>query len=200
MKRYLKNTLTLIFGLICFQLNAQMKLEIRFSKEAGRYNNAIRITMDSEVGSSIHYTTNGTRPNRSSKKFNSPVIINKTTTLQAVAFKGNKSSVIYTKTYLIDENTAFMVVALTVEPDILNNSQTGWLHKGPNADSIYPFLNSNYWTRREVSANIKLQMDLGSYVGLRHRRRLPVRGQRTHTNARTRKGKAVAIAGKKKAV
>ena len=52
--------------------------------------------------------------------------------------------------------------------------------------------------RREVAMNIKLMMDLGSYRGLRHRRRLPVRGQRTHTNARTRKGKAVAIAGKKK--
>lgn len=52
--------------------------------------------------------------------------------------------------------------------------------------------------RREVAMNIKSMMDLGSYRGLRHRRRLPVRGQRTHTNARTRKGKAVAIAGKKK--
>ncbi len=52
--------------------------------------------------------------------------------------------------------------------------------------------------RREVSMNIKRLMDLGCYRGLRHRRRLPVRGQRTHTNARTRKGKAVPIAGKKK--
>jgi len=52
--------------------------------------------------------------------------------------------------------------------------------------------------RREISLNIKRMTDLGSYRGLRHRKRLPVRGQRTHTNARTRKGKAVAIAGKKK--
>jgi small subunit ribosomal protein S13 len=52
--------------------------------------------------------------------------------------------------------------------------------------------------RREVSMNIKRIMDLGCYRGLRHRKGLPVRGQRTHTNARTRKGKAVAIAGKKK--
>ena len=53
--------------------------------------------------------------------------------------------------------------------------------------------------RREVSLNIKRLMDLGCYKGLRHRKKLPVRGQRTHTNARTRKGKAIAIAGKKKA-
>ncbi len=51
--------------------------------------------------------------------------------------------------------------------------------------------------RREVSMNIKRLMDLGCYRGLRHRRGLPVRGQRTHTNARTRKGKAIPIAGKK---
>ncbi len=53
--------------------------------------------------------------------------------------------------------------------------------------------------RREVAMNIKRLLDLGCYRGLRHRRGLPVRGQRTHTNARTRKGKARPIAGKKKA-
>ena len=53
--------------------------------------------------------------------------------------------------------------------------------------------------RREVSQNIKMLMDIGCYRGLRHRRGLPVRGQRTHTNARTRKGPAKTIAGKKKA-
>lgn len=52
--------------------------------------------------------------------------------------------------------------------------------------------------RRETAMNIKRLMDLGCYRGLRHRKGLPVRGQRTHTNARTRKGPAKAIAGKKK--
>jgi len=52
--------------------------------------------------------------------------------------------------------------------------------------------------RREVQMNVKRLMDLGCYRGLRHRRNLPVRGQRTHTNARTRKGPAKPIAGKKK--
>ena len=52
--------------------------------------------------------------------------------------------------------------------------------------------------RRQVAMNIKRLMDLASYRGLRHRKGLPVRGQRTHTNARTRKGKAKPIAGKKK--
>ena len=67
---------------------------------------------------------------------------------------------------------------------------------------IREIVESNYSVegdlRRTVSVNIKRLVDLGCYRGLRHRKKLPVRGQRTHTNARTRKGKAVAIAGKKK--
>jgi small subunit ribosomal protein S13 len=68
--------------------------------------------------------------------------------------------------------------------------------------AIREHIDANYTVegdlRRETQMNIKRAMDLGSYVGLRHRRNLPVRGQRTHTNARTRKGPAKAIAGKKK--
>ena len=69
---------------------------------------------------------------------------------------------------------------------------------------IREFIDKNFLVegdlRREVSIRIKRLTDLGCYRGLRHRRKLPVRGQRTHTNARTRKGKAIPIAGKKKAV
>jgi len=69
---------------------------------------------------------------------------------------------------------------------------------------IREFIDNNYVLegdlRREVAMNIKRFNDLGCYRGLRHRKKLPVRGQRTHTNARTRKGKAVAIAGKKKVI
>ena len=68
--------------------------------------------------------------------------------------------------------------------------------------AIREYIDANFTVegdlRREVSMNIKRLMDLGCYRGLRHRRNLPVRGQRTHTNARTRKGPAKPIAGKKK--
>ena len=68
--------------------------------------------------------------------------------------------------------------------------------------SIREYIDANFTVegdlRREVSMNIKRLMDLGCYRGLRHRKGLPVRGQRTHTNARTRKGPAKPIAGKKK--
>ncbi|THD85216.1 30S ribosomal protein S13 [Aliigemmobacter aestuarii] len=68
--------------------------------------------------------------------------------------------------------------------------------------SIREYIDANFTVegdlRREVGMNIKRLMDLGCYRGLRHRKNLPVRGQRTHTNARTRKGPAKPIAGKKK--
>ena len=68
--------------------------------------------------------------------------------------------------------------------------------------AIREHIDANYTVegdlRREVTMNIKRLRDLGCYRGLRHRKGLPVRGQRTHTNARTRKGPAKAIAGKKK--
>ncbi len=62
----------------------------------------------------------------------------------------------------------------------------------------YPVLEGDL--RRRVKSDIKRLMDIGCYRGIRHVKKLPVRGQRTHTNARTRKGKAIAIAGKKKVV
>ena len=76
--------------------------------------------------------------------------------------------------------------------------------KDDELNKIRELIDNNYSVegdlRRKVSMDIKRLNDLGCYRGLRHRKKLPVRGQRTHTNARTRKGKAVPIAGKKKAV
>jgi small subunit ribosomal protein S13 len=67
---------------------------------------------------------------------------------------------------------------------------------------VRQFIDGNYIVegdlRREVAQNIKRKVEIGSYQGLRHRRGLPVRGQRTHTNARTRKGRRAPVAGKKK--
>jgi len=72
----------------------------------------------------------------------------------------------------------------------------------PEVLKIRQFIDGNFTIegdlRREIAQNIKRKIEIGCYQGLRHRRGLPVRGQRTHTNARTRKGKRVAIAGKKK--
>ena len=88
--------------------------------------------------------------------------------------------------------------------DALGIDHATRVHQLTDAEAIKirEYIDENYDVegelRSKVAFNVKQLMDLGSYKGLRHRRRLPVRGQRTHTNARTRKGKAVEIAGKKK--
>ena len=75
----------------------------------------------------------------------------------------------------------------------------------PESDviALREYIDANYQVegdlRREVAADIRRKVEIGSYQGIRHRRGLPVRGQRTHTNARTRKGKRKTVAGKKKA-
>ncbi|MBP9838618.1 MAG: 30S ribosomal protein S13 [Proteobacteria bacterium] len=86
-------------------------------------------------------------------------------------------------------------IDLTTRSDALTEEQVGRIRK--ILDSTYKVEGD---IRREISANIKRLMDLGTYRGLRHRKGLPVRGQRTNTNARTRKGpRGASIAGKKKA-
>jgi len=89
-------------------------------------------------------------------------------------------------------------VALDIDPDTKVRDLTD-----DEVVRLRQFIDANYNVegdlRREVSQNIKRKIEIGSYQGVRHRRGLPVRGQRTHTNARTRKGPRQAIAGKKKA-
>ncbi|MEA1902647.1 MAG: 30S ribosomal protein S13 [Actinomycetota bacterium] len=84
-----------------------------------------------------------------------------------------------------------------VDPDTRVRSMTD-----DEVSKVRRFIEANFQVegdlRREVQQNIKRKIEIGSYQGIRHRRGLPVRGQRTHTNARGRKGRRVAIAGKKK--
>ncbi len=100
--------------------------------------------------------------------------------------------------YGIGLNRSQQICAETgVDPDTRVRSMTD-----DEVSKVRRFIDDNHQVegdlRREVQQNIKRKIEIGSYQGVRHRRGLPVRGQRTHTNARTRKGRRVAIAGKKK--
>ncbi len=92
-------------------------------------------------------------------------------------------------------------VAICAKAEIEGDSKTDVLSDG-EVVRLREIIEQDYKVegdlRREVSQNIKMLMDIGCYRGLRHRRGLPVRGQRTHTNARTRKGPKKTVAGKKK--
>lgn len=110
---------------------------------------------------------------------------------------GKRIDIALTYIYGIGRTTASKIVEkLKLDPAKRVNQLTD-----AEAIKIRELIDQDYTVegdlRRLVSMNIKSLMDLGVYRGLRHRRKLPVRGQRTHTNARTRKGKAKPIAGKK---
>ncbi len=100
--------------------------------------------------------------------------------------------------YGVGSTTVLRILKMAdVNPNINSNDLTE-----KEANNIRKVIDENGFLvegdlRREVGLNIKRLKDMGCYRGIRHKRGLPVRGQRTHTNARTRKGKAVAIAGKK---
>jgi small subunit ribosomal protein S13 len=113
--------------------------------------------------------------------------------------KNKKAFIGLTYIYGIGRYTAKKILA---EAQVDENKKIGELTEEEIA-KIRSVMQSNYKVegalRSEVQQNIKRLMDIGCYRGLRHRRGLPVRGQRTRTNARTRKGKRKTVAGKKKA-
>ena len=113
--------------------------------------------------------------------------------------RSKRIEVALTYVYGVGRTSSKQILAATgIDPDIRTHELTE-----EDASRLRREIERNYKVegtlRTEVSMNIKRLMDIGCYRGLRHRRGLPVRGQRTHTNARTKKGPRRAIAGKKKA-
>lgn len=137
---------------------AQKTTSVRFSKDGGWFNAPIRVILQADLGASIYYTLNGQSPSSKTNRYTKPLSITETTTVQAIAYKNGKASKVQVNNYFIEENIPpnFMVAALAVEPSILNDPVTGWLHAGPQADTAYPYHNANYWSRREVVAHIEL--------------------------------------------
>ncbi|NMC75235.1 MAG: 30S ribosomal protein S13 [Geobacteraceae bacterium] len=112
--------------------------------------------------------------------------------------KNKRIEIALTYVYGIGRSTAKKIL---LESGVDSNTKTDQLSE-PEITSIRDYIDKNIKVegdlRREISMNIKRLMDLGCYKGLRHRKGLPVNGQRTKTNARTRKGPARTVAGKKK--
>ena len=119
--------------------------------------------------------------------------------ISGVNIPTNKKVNIALLTYLVSEEKIALDICNGASIDITKESVN--LNED-EINKIRDLIDKDYSVegdlRRKISLDIKRLNDLGCYRGLRHRKKLPVRGQRTHTNARTRKGKAVAIAGKKK--
>ena len=111
---------------------------------------------------------------------------------------GKRVAISLTYIYGVGTNTARKICTELKIPMLTKLNELDDIQLSSIRDYIDSHLMVEGDLRREKSMNIKRLMDLGCYRGLRHRRGLPVRGQRTHTNARTRKGPAKTIAGKKK--
>lgn len=135
----------------------QDKFEIIFSEVGGKYNGEIELSLSGELGSKIYFTTDGTRPSStSSERYRSPIKIQKTTVIRAISYLGRQRGRIHTETYLINEKTNYPIVSIAIAPEIFFDKTTGWFNAGPNAESQYPFVGANFWSRNEVGANVEI--------------------------------------------
>jgi hypothetical protein len=157
-------TFIILFLLFSNTIFGQDKLSISFSKMAGKYTESFEVTLASEVGNKIYFTTDGTRPSSASASYRKAIKVNKTTVIRAIAYVRGERGRIYTNTYFMNENTKFPIVSIAIAPEILFDKTTGWFNPGPNAEPEYPFLNANFWSREEVGANIEIFETDGSQV------------------------------------
>lgn len=136
--------------------NAQSLPKVTFSKPAGKYDAAVRVALSATPQAQIFYTTDGSIPSASGQRYDFPLVLDKTTTLRAVAYKNGERSPIATATFLIGERTDYLVAALTLPPSILNDPNTGWLREGAKASAEYPYEDANFWSREEKTGHLEL--------------------------------------------
>ena len=157
-------TILSILILVSTNIFGQDKLSLSFSKIAGKYTESIEVKLTSELGNKVYYTTDGTRPTSESTGYRKAIKISKTTVIRAIVYSRGRRGRIYTNTYLINEKTKFPIISIAIAPEILFDKTTGWFNPGPSAETEYPFLNANFWSRNEVGANIEIFESDGSEV------------------------------------
>jgi LPXTG-motif cell wall-anchored protein len=157
-------TILSILILVSTNIFGQDKLSLSFSKIAGKYTESIEVKLTSELGNKVYYTTDGTRPTSKSTGYRKAIKISKTTVIRAIVYSRGRRGRIYTNTYLINEKTKFPIISIAIAPEILFDKTTGWFNPGPSAETEYPFLNANFWSRNEVGANIEIFESDGSEV------------------------------------
>lgn len=153
--KQLITTICILFGFLS-AINGQDKLNIEFSKKAGKYAEKIDIVLSADLGTKIYYTTDGTRPTSTSERYKRAIQIKSTTVLRAIAYSGRTKGRIFTESYFIEEKTNYPIVSIAIAPEIFFDKVTGWFNPGPNAEKEYPYKNANFWSRREVGANIEI--------------------------------------------
>ena len=134
-------------------------LDIYFSYEGGFFEGEVDLTLASP-GAQIYYTTDGNEPimGKAEQRYTTPIYLDKTTVIRAIAVKGKERTDVITHTYFIREpHTDFAVVSLALPPVVLFNPSTGLFVKGENAvDSLWMLPGANFWSRKEVFASTEI--------------------------------------------
>jgi len=133
------------------------EVELTFSTKGGFYNEEIDLELFSP-GARIYYTADGTSPTRRSKRYKTPLKINATTPIRAIAYKGKYKSEIIGHTYFINEpESSIPVVSIQITPDILFDPETGIYMQGKEADEeVWSLPGANFWSRREKDINTEI--------------------------------------------
>lgn len=155
---------TLILLTVCALSQAQSLPQVAFSKPAGKYEAAVRVALSAAAQAQIYYTTDGSTPSSSASRYDFPLIINQTTTIRAVAYKNGERSPVATATFLIGEDTDYLIAALSLDPSVLNDPQKGWLKDNPKASAEYPYEDANFWSREEKRGHLELIESNGRLV------------------------------------
>jgi CotH kinase protein/Chitobiase/beta-hexosaminidase C-terminal domain/Lamin Tail Domain len=134
---------------------------VYFSQNGGHYQAALQIVLTAKSGSRIHYTLDGARPNENSPVYSTPIHINATTVIRAVATDGKSFSGSTTQTYLINEpNHGMPVISVTMSPSTLFHQKYGIMMDGPYTNpELEQNPKANYWTRKEYLCNVELFED-----------------------------------------
>lgn len=153
-----KYYICLIFlALNCFCLFGQSaNFIIKVKPEAGFYEKQVEVKLSCDRKKvEIYYTTDGTKPDRSSNLYDDKIILKENTVIRAIAFSGKEISESATNTYFIDEKTDLPVISIAVRPSYLFNEATGLFTKGAKAKPEMPYFGANFWSRREVPIHVE---------------------------------------------
>jgi len=133
------------------------RLYVRLSRPAGLYEKSVEVKITCNVDdATIYYTMDGSVPSKRSVRYKKPLKLKNTTVVRAIAIKGKERSSIVTNSYLIDVKSTFPTVSLSLNSSYLFDEEIGMFQMGPDADSLPPYNNANFWSRKEIQIHTEI--------------------------------------------
>ncbi len=133
------------------------RLYVRLSRPAGFYEKSVEVKITCNVDdATIYYTMDGSIPSKRSIRYRKPIKLKNTTVVRAIAVKKDSRSSIVTNTYVLNPETTFPIVSLSLNSSYLFDEEIGLFQMGPNADSLPPYNNANFWSRKEIQIHTEI--------------------------------------------